>query len=110
MSSVVVGVAVCRCSSAVEHLICNQAVVGSNPTIGSALLGILACALVGVRVGIRMLNSLKRISDRLLPCHSLRVVPKPSERKNYAEFLSMTGDVERHIVGPLAQSVRAADS
>lgn len=40
----------------------------------------------------------------------LRVVHKPSERKNYAEFLSMTGDVERHIVGPLAQLVRAADS
>ena len=40
----------------------------------------------------------------------LRVVHKPSERKKYAEFLSMTCDVERHIVGPLAQLVRAADS
>ena len=44
-----------------EQLICNQQVVGSNPIVGSVLLGILACALVGVRVGIRMLNSLNRL-------------------------------------------------
>ena len=52
-----------------EQLICNQQAVGSNPIIGSALLGILTCALVGVRVGIRMLNSLNRLLSDVLSCH-----------------------------------------
>ena len=43
--------------------------MGSNPIVGSVLLGILACALVGVRVGVRMLNSLNRLLFDVLSCH-----------------------------------------